>query len=120
MLCGPADPLLAFVVFLRLPRKEALGLYRPPLIKTLVAVVGGFVLIYAVNSILPRLIPPTPVYTGTTSSIIDYSNAWEFLLVVLTISIVAPLADELFFRGILLRGFMANTGRSSPSWWSAS
>jgi membrane protease YdiL (CAAX protease family) len=68
------------------------------------------VLIYAVNSLLPRLIPPTPVYTGTTSSILQYDNAWDFLLVVSAISIVAPLADELFFRGILLRGFMAKYG----------
>lgn len=104
-------PVLLFIIVLHLPWKDALGLHRPPLIKTLVAVVGGFFLIYAINSILPRLIPPTPVYTGTTSSIIDYSNAWEFLLVVLTISIVAPLADEFLFRGILLRGFVAKYGK---------
>jgi hypothetical protein len=103
-------PVLSFIVFFRLPWKDALGLYRPPLLKTLVAVVGGFVLIYAINSILPRLIPPTPVYTGTTSSILAYGNAWDFLLVVLTISIIAPLADEFFFRGILLRGFMTKYG----------
>ena len=103
-------PVVAFIVLFRLPWKDALGLYKPPLVRILIAVAGGFVLIYAINSILPRLMPPTPVYTGTSNSILEYHNAGDFLIVVLTISIVAPVADEFFFRGILLRGFMARYG----------
>jgi len=99
-----------FIALFRLPWKNALGLFRPPLIKTLVSVVGGFVLIFAINSVLPRLIPPTPAYTETTSSIIAYSDVWDFLLVVLTISVVAPMADEFLFRGLVLRGLMAKYG----------
>ena len=103
-------PVLLFIAIFRLPWKDALGLYTPPLVKTLFGVLGGFLLIYAINSTLPRLIPPTPVYTQTSSSIVAYGNIWELLLVVLTVSIAAPFADEFFFRGLLLRGFMAKYG----------
>lgn len=104
-------PVLSFITVFRLPGRDALGLYKPPLLKTLIAVAGGFVLIYAVNSVLPRLVPPTQVYTDTSSSIVAYGSVWELLLVVLTISIVAPLADELFFRGLVLRSFMTRYGK---------
>jgi membrane protease YdiL (CAAX protease family) len=103
-------PVVMFIALFRLPWKDALGLYKPPLVKTFLAVAAGFVLIYGINSVLPRLIPPTPVYTKPSASIIAYNNVWELLLVVLTISIAAPLADEFFFRGLLLRGFMAKYG----------
>jgi membrane protease YdiL (CAAX protease family) len=104
-------PVLSFIAIFRLPGRDALGLYKPPLVKTLIAVAGGFVLIYAVNAVLPRLMPPTQAYTDTSSSIVAYGSVWELLLVVLTISIVAPLADELFFRGLVLRSFMTRYGK---------
>jgi membrane protease YdiL (CAAX protease family) len=103
-------PVIMFIALFRLPWKDALGLYKPPLIRTSLAVAAGFALIYGINAVLPRLIPPTPVYTKPSASIVAYNNVWELLLVILTISIAAPLADEFFFRGLLLRGFMAKYG----------
>lgn len=104
-------PTFLFLIIFRLPTRQALGLYAPPWIKTILAVVLGFVLIYAVNYVLPQIIPPTQKFTTATSSIIEYRNLLEFLLTFLTISVVAPLADELFFRGILLRFLMMRYGK---------
>jgi membrane protease YdiL (CAAX protease family) len=104
-------PVLAFVYFTRLPWTETLGLFKPPLRKTVIAVSGGIVLIYGVNAILPRIVPPTPVYSNMAGSIVSYSNAPEFLLMLLTIAVAAPLADELFFRGLLLHSLKARYGR---------
>lgn len=106
-------PVVLFIAVFRLPWKVALGLFRPPPLRTAVAVAGGFILIYAINSVLPKIIPPTPVYTDTSSSIVAHSNIGELLLVVLTISIVAPLADEFFFRGLILQSFMAKYGETA-------
>lgn len=104
-------PVLTFVWFNRLPWKETLGLHRPPLLKTSIAVFGGIVLIYGINVVLPRIIPPTPVYSNMAGSIVSYNNVPEFLLVLLTIAVAAPFADELFFRGLLLHSLKQRYGR---------
>lgn len=104
-------PVILFVLILRLPWKQALGLAKPPWIKTAVAVVLGIVLIYGINSFLPRIIPPTPTYTDMSNSIVAYDDVWGLLLTIFTISVAAPLADELFFRGILLQTWRVKYGK---------
>lgn len=46
-------PVCIVLIVLKLPVRQSLGLYPPPWIKTFLAVILGFVLIYAVNIILP-------------------------------------------------------------------
>jgi membrane protease YdiL (CAAX protease family) len=104
-------PVIAFVLIFRLPRRQALGLAEPPLVKTVVAVILGIILIYAINSVLPKIIPPTPTYTNMSNSIVAYDSVWGLLLTIFTISVAAPLADELFFRGILLQTWRAKYGK---------
>ncbi len=104
-------PVLIFVWLNRLPWKETLGFHRPPFLKTAIAVFGGIVLIYGVNAVLPRIVPPTPVYSDMAGSIVSYSNVPEFLLMLLTIAVAAPFADELFFRGLLLYSLKQRYGR---------
>jgi len=104
-------PVILFIFIFHLSMREAIGLYRPRWLKTALAVIVGFILIYAVNLTLPQLIPPTPKFTSATGSIIAYSNLPGFLLTLLIVIIVAPLADEFFFRGILLQSLMVRYGK---------
>ena len=104
-------PVLLFVSILGLAPREALGLHPPPLARTVVAVVVGFILIFAVNTALPYLIRPTPEFIKANQSIVAYRNVPELLLSLFTISIVASVADELFFRGLILQGLIGNYGK---------
>lgn len=104
-------PVLLLVYILRLAPVEALGLHAPPLGKTIVAVVVGLVLIVIVNLILPYLLRPTPEFLQANQSIVAYRNVPELLLSLFTISIVASVADELFFRGLILQGLIGNYGK---------
>jgi membrane protease YdiL (CAAX protease family) len=103
-------PVVIFIIIRRLPAKDALGAYKPIWYRTVIAVVGGFFLMMIINLTLPRLIPPSQAYAESSASIVAYQGIFGLLLTILAISIVAPLADELFFRGIILRGFMARYG----------
>ena len=91
-------PTLLFLLIVRLSIRQTLGLYSPPWIKTLLAVVLGFVLILAVNMILPRLLQPSQKLAQESSSIVAYGNIPELLLSFLTVSLLASVTDELFFR----------------------
>jgi membrane protease YdiL (CAAX protease family) len=103
-------PVIGFIILHRLPAREALGAYKPIWYRTVIAVVGGFFLMMIINLTLPRLIPPSQAYAESGASIVAYEGFSGLLLTVLAISIVAPLADELFFRGIILRSLMARFG----------
>jgi membrane protease YdiL (CAAX protease family) len=103
-------PIIVFIVIRRLPAQDALGAYKPIWYRTVIAVVGGFLLMITINLTLPRLIPPSQAYAESSASIVAYDTLPGLLLTILAISIVAPLADELFFRGIILRGLMARCG----------
>ena len=87
-----------------------LGFYSAHWWKEIVAVVVGFFMIYAVKMFLPQVIRPTQQFTGRTDSIVLYRNPPKFILTLLATSIMAPLADELFFRSILLRGLLMRYG----------
>lgn len=104
-------PVALFLKILRLPARSALGLNPPPPIKTLIAVISGFVLILAVTFVLPMIISPSQQLVKTSQAIVSYGNVPEFLLSFLTISVFASVVDELFFRGILLRSLMKRHGK---------
>jgi membrane protease YdiL (CAAX protease family) len=97
-------PVVLTLVILRLPIRDTLGLYKPLWGRTAIAIILGFILIYTINLLLPMIFRPTQQLTQSTASIVAYSNIFEFLLTLVTISVVAPVVDETFFRGILLQG----------------
>lgn len=103
-------PVCLFVVILKLPVRLSLGLHPLPWKRTLIAVISGLILIFAINLVLPLIIKPSRELVESSASIVAYSNLPEFLLAFLTISIFASIADEVFFRGILLRGLMFRYG----------
>ncbi len=103
-------PVVVFIVVRRLPAQHALGAYKPIWYRTVIAVVGGFFLMSSINLILPRLIPPSQAYSESGASIVAYDNLGGLLLTIVTISVVAPLADELFFRGVVLRSLTPRIG----------
>jgi membrane protease YdiL (CAAX protease family) len=104
-------PVILFILIFRLPFRKSLGLNAPPWGKTIIAVLGGFAAIFAVDYILPRLIAPSQQYASATTSIITYKSIPEFLLMLLLIAIVAPMADEFFFRGLLLQDLTGRWGK---------
>lgn len=90
-------PVWLFLIILRLSARHALGLYPPPWRRTILAVILGFILIFAVNMALPLVIQPSQKLAEATSSIVAYGNLSEFLLSFLTVSIFASVVDEFFF-----------------------
>ena len=104
-------PVIVFLKYYQLRPSESLGLNRPPWGKTTLAVVIGIVLIMAISIILPQIIPPSRDLMQTSGSITAYTNLPEFLLAFLTAVIVASVADELFFRGIVLQYLLKRYGK---------
>jgi membrane protease YdiL (CAAX protease family) len=104
-------PIMLFIIILRLPFRKSLGLNPAPLWKTIIAVLLGFAVIFEVDYTLPHLIAPSQEYAATTTSIVSYSNLPELLFTLLLIAIVAPLADEFFFRGLLLQDINGRWGK---------
>ena len=104
-------PVLLLLTILRIPVRHALGLYSPTWIKTSLAVLIGFILIFAVNMVLPLIVQPSQKLAEESSSIVVYRNLTEFFLSLLTVSIFASVVDELFFRGVLLRSIMMRYGK---------
>jgi len=104
-------PVILFIIIFRLPFRKSLGLNSPPLGKAIIAVLIGFAAIFGVDYILPRLIEPSQQYASTTTSIVTFNNIPEFLLTILLIAIIAPMADEFFFRGLLLQDLMGRWGK---------
>jgi membrane protease YdiL (CAAX protease family) len=103
-------PVLALVALQPARLRDAVGLFRPVWRRLAAALVAGLVLIVVVNTTLPRLIPPTPTYTARTGSIVAIHSFPELLLAVLAVVVLAPLADELFLRGVVLRGLVVRWG----------
>lgn len=106
-------PVILYLKILKHPWKENLGLYLPPLKKAIIAIFIGFFAIITISMVLPRIIPPSPELMQKSSSIASYDNFLEFLLSFITVAIFASVVDELFFRGILLRGVMKHHGKIS-------
>ena len=104
-------PLFLYLKIRKLSARIFLGLYLPPPVKCLLAVIGGFVTILGINFLLPRLIPPSPQLVHVSQSLTAYGNSGEFLLSFLTVVIFASVTDELFFRGLLLRTLMIRYGK---------
>ncbi len=104
-------PVIVFLKYYQLRPSESLGLNRPPWVKTTLAVVLGIVLIMAVSIMLPQIIPPSQELMQTSGSITAYTNLPEFLLAFLTAVVFASVADELFFRGIVLQYLLKRYGK---------
>lgn len=104
-------PTILFLNYLRLRIRETLGLYRPPWIRSGLAIIFGFIGIIIVNIILPRIISPSSELLQLSGSISSYNNLHGFILSFITVTIFASVVDELFFRGILLQMIMQRYGK---------
>lgn len=75
-----------------------------PFVLALVATLGGGVVLSEIENWVRWLIPPTPLFRELMTSLGRGSLPLAFL----SVAVVAPLCEELIFRGVFLRGFLEN------------
>lgn len=103
-------PVIVFLLILGVPLRPALGLGAPSWKRFAAAVPLGFVAIFAVLTLLPRILSPSEELQQAGSSIVAHTNLPEFLLAFVAVVVAASVADELFFRGLLLHGLSRRYG----------
>ncbi len=103
-------PLLVALGLLGLEARSALNLLPPNWRRTGVALVAGLALAFVFNMTWPHVVAPTPDYVERTQEFIQYEGTAELILVFLVVVLAAPLADELLFRGFLLRAWSVRYG----------
>ncbi len=103
-------PLVVAVRLERLEARSALYVLRPAWHRSILAILVGFAFALAFNGLWPRIVRPSAQYLEETRNFIRYNGTAELVFVVLLVIVVAPLADELFFRGLLLRSWSARYG----------
>ena len=103
-------PLWAAVHLIGLEPRKALNLMRPNWIRTAFVVPIGFGLAVAFNIAWPTIITPSPEYIEKMQMFIRYKDTTEFVLVFLLVVLTTPIADELLFRGFLLRACLVRYG----------
>jgi membrane protease YdiL (CAAX protease family) len=103
-------PLYLALRFLRLDARQALCFAQPMWRRTIVVVPVGFAIALGFNMVWPRLIVPSPEFLVEMRKFITYDGAAEFFLVVLGAVVVPSVADELLFRGVMLRAFSVRYG----------
>lgn len=103
-------PLWAAVHLLRLEARQALIIVRPGWSRTALALVIGFGVALAFNIVWPQLVAPTPQYIEATRKFVGYQGTGEFVAMFLLVVLGAPVADELLFRGFLLRAWSVRYG----------
>lgn len=87
-------------------------LLRRPSEGALVAcVLGGVVFALFVGTVLPRLLPVSDAYTPGTVARLAAGGGWARLWLTVTAIVVAPVAEESLFRGVVLEGFLRRYGR---------
>jgi membrane protease YdiL (CAAX protease family) len=78
---------------------------------------GNLLLIGSLLYAITRLFGPTE--QAYLVELFTVKNAGQFLLLFVTITVAAPLLEELLLRGILLRGLTLNRGARAGVLWSA-
>jgi uncharacterized protein len=113
---GLLSPSLMFVITIgllkaylpRLSIRQLLGkfgLARLPPIKTLfISFVGGTVVVLVFSEILAVLFPPPDFTTIHPANVINHGSTLEKLIFVFSVVVVAPIAEEFLFRGVLYSG----------------
>jgi membrane protease YdiL (CAAX protease family) len=104
----------------RWPLRRALGnldFSRLTLRWLLVIAAGNLLLVGSLLYAVTRLHPPAE--QEFLLELFQVRNASEFLLLFVTVTIVAPVIEELLIRGILLRGLTLSWGVRGGVLWSA-
>ena len=91
-----------------LPGRDPAGAIVAGLAWGVVAWLGSSVVLFLVSELLTRMGQPPPV--GPAEQAIAMLEPW---LVVVTIVVFAPIAEELFFRGIVFNAWLRESG---PTW----
>lgn len=60
--------------------------------------------------LLPLIVAPSPEFLAAQDKFISYESIGEYLLMALLVVIIVPIADELLFRGLMLRAWTASYG----------
>ncbi len=88
--------------------KDALGLrpFRPAmLIPTVLTLSGMMILISELDNLLRHFFPPPEMFEQTIANLLQGGVA-----AIIALLVIAPLTEELFFRGLVLQGFTQNYG----------
>ena len=67
-------------------------------------VIGTFTLLSEINNLLLNFLPPPAYLTSYVQSLVNASR-WGMIIAVV---VVAPVIEELLFRGLILRGFLSH------------
>ena len=67
-------------------------------------VIGTFILLTEINNLLLNFLPPPASLTSYVQSLVCASR-WGMIIAVV---VVAPVIEELLFRGLILRGFLSH------------
>lgn len=78
--------------------------------------IGIHHLLNIVNSQVDRLIPPPPWFWELFNKI--FENDYGFLGAFMKVVIIAPIVEELIFRGVIMHGLMRNYSRGTAIFFS--
>lgn len=117
---------LAIVLVIGVPRwikkkrttKQDLGLQRGPLVKDflylIVGTIGYFILTALVTSIAMALFPSADYQEAQDVGFNALANNWQYILAFVSLVVVAPVAEEVIFRGYLF----GKLQKHAPLWLS--
>lgn len=77
--------------------------------------IGLAIVLFAIVQGLNRSVPEQQVVDLAAGSV----GATEWSLMVVSLLVIGPLAEEVMFRGVLLRTLFARYGTVAAVWWSA-
>jgi membrane protease YdiL (CAAX protease family) len=96
-------------------RLADLGFVRPPLDETLLFVPAALLVVKAVSSVWGRIAYHFGIHLQP-DGLKDYPAGWPGLALALVLgAVVAPITEEIFFRGFLFRGLR----KYYPFWFSS-
>lgn len=78
--------------------------------------IGIHHLLNIINSQVDRLIPPPPWFWELFNKI--FENDYGFLGAFMKVVIIAPIVEELIFRGVIMHGLMRNYSRTTAIFFS--
>ncbi|MFP4661103.1 MAG: CPBP family intramembrane glutamic endopeptidase [Halanaerobiales bacterium] len=84
-------------------------------LKLTILMIGLSIVVSELDNLIQRFLPMSDTYMELFQNFIDQN----FLLVFFSLCIVAPIFEEIFFRGLLLRGFLKNLEHWTAIFFSA-
>jgi hypothetical protein len=100
--------------FRHAPRREVLGLAPAPIWRILLACVAGVSLQFVlteISNVVQEFVPQPYEEVVRRHGVIESSDPVHVLGAIFAFVLVAPIAEELLFRGLLVRGLVERYGR---------